>query len=432
MNPIIDCLRFQSHAEGVISGMTQLLSKHPGRFSRGVWPGYYRRARGVEIEDLDGNKYLDFSVGGIGATVLGYADPDVNAAVCRVIADGSASSFNAPEEVLLADRLLELHPWAQKARFARSGGEAMALAVRIARAATGKSTVVFCGYHGWHDWYLAANLSKSDNLGEHLIPGISPVGVPRQLAGSAIPFHFNDIQDFKRALTLAGDDLAAVVMEPMRNFSPERAFIDSIHEETERRNVPLVMDEISAGFRVCIGGMHRKLGYRPDLAVFAKALGNGFPISAVIGKTAVMEGALKTFISSTNWTERCGPAAALAVIDKFERMNVSEHLVSLGQRVKAGWQEIAARHRLAIEISGIDPMLHLRFQENHSQAAAFYTQEMLKRGFLAGSLFYAMYAHTFEQLDKFLENTDAVWRKIASGNYSLEGQPAENGFQRIN
>ncbi len=432
MNPIINCLRMQDHAEEVIPGMTQLLSKHPGRFSRGVWPGYYRRACGVEIEDLDGNKYLDFSVGGIGATVLGYADPDVNAAVCRAIADGSASSFNAPEEVLLADRLLELHPWAQRVRFARSGGEAMALAVRIARAATGKNTVIFCGYHGWQDWYLAANLSKSDSLGEHLIPGISPIGVPPQLAGTAIPFHFNDIQDFKHALAVAGNDLAAVVMEPMRNFPPDRAFIDTIHEETQRRKVPLVMDEISAGFRVCTGGMHRKLGYRPDMAVFAKALGNGFPISAVIGKANVMQGALKTFISSTNWTERTGPAAALAVIDKFERLNVSEHLVSLGQRVKAGWQEIAARHRLAIKISGIDPMLHLHFCENHSQATAFYTQEMLKRGFLAGSLFYAMHAHTPKQLEKFLENTDAVWQKIAAGNYSLEGQPAESGFQRIN
>ncbi|OPZ95132.1 MAG: 3-aminobutyryl-CoA aminotransferase [Planctomycetes bacterium ADurb.Bin412] len=356
----------------------------------------------------------------------------MDAAVLDAINKGTSCSLNCPEEVELADLLCELHPWAEKARFARTGGEAMAVAVRIARAHTGRDKIAFCGYHGWHDWYLAANLGTENALGEHLLPGLSPAGVPKCLAGTAFPFTYNRLDELEAIVAAQGRDLSAIVMEPIRNISPEPGFLEGVRGLACKAGAVLIVDEISAAFRMNSGGAHIVLGLEPDMAVFSKALGNGYPIAAVIGKGSIMDAAESTFISSTNWTERTGPAAALAVIDKFERLNVSEHLVSLGQRVKAGWQEIAARHRLAIKISGIDPMLHLHFCENHSQATAFYTQEMLKRGFLAGSLFYAMHAHTPKQLEKFLENTDAVWQKIAAGNYSLEGQPAESGFQRIN
>jgi len=429
---IVKSLEMQSRAAAVIPGMTQLLSKRPDRFSQGVWPGYFRRARGVEIEDLDGNRYLDFSIGGIGATVLGYADPDVNAAVLEVVNSGSASSLNGCEEVELAYQLLELHPWAQMARFARSGGEAIAVAVRIARAATRKEVIVFCGYHGWMDWYLAANIAKKDALDSMLIPGLSPAGVPASLGGTALPFKFNDIAGFDAAISAAGDNLAGIVMEPMRNYPPTPEFIAHLEATARHLHVPLVMDEVSAGFRICSGGMHKKLGYHPDMAVFAKAIGNGYPISAVIGKAEIMSAAQDSFITSTNWTERIGPAAALATIDKFCHVNASEHLVALGQKVKAGWLAIAKECGLEIEISGIDPMAHMTFKADNNRARAYYTQEMLKRGFLAGNLFYAMYAHTFEQVDRYLEETLPVWKKIATGNYTLEGKVAESGFSRLN
>ncbi len=433
-NEITKSLAMQRKAARLIPGMTQLLSKRPDMFSRGVWPGYFRKAKGVEIEDLDGNRYLDFSIGGIGATVLGYADDEVNAAVIRVITDGSASSLNAPEEVALAEKMIELHPWAEMARFARSGGEAMAMAVRIARAATGKDTVIFCGYHGWEDWYLAANIGTKNALGEHLIAGLQPNGVPRKLAGTAIPFHFNNIEDFNDAVQRAGKDLAAVVMEPTRNFMPEAEFMNTIHQTVHELKVPLIMDEISAGFRICCGGAHLKLGWQPDIAVFSKALGNGFPISAVIGKEWVMKAAQDSFISSTNWTERIGPAAALAMIEKFQREHVHRHLVMFGEKIEDGWKQIATRHHLDISISGIKPMQHFKFAENNNINRAYYTQEMAKRGFLAGVLCYAMYAHTLEQADRYLAATDEIWAEIAGGNIEpkLEGNPAVTGFQRIN
>ena len=203
-------LALQEKAARIIPGMTQLLSKRPDRYSRGVWPTYFKKAKGVEVVDLDDNHYLDFSMGGIGATVLGYADEDVNAAVKKVIDDGSATTLNPPEEVALAEKLLAIHPWADMARFARGGGEAMSIAVRIARVATKKDTVLFCGYHGWCDWYLAANLGKASALDDQWIAGLNPNGVPKGLTGTVIPFHVNDVADFRKAVDQAGDDLAAV------------------------------------------------------------------------------------------------------------------------------------------------------------------------------------------------------------------------------
>ena len=432
------CKELQKEAVELIPGMTQLLSKRPDRFSRGIWPTYFAQAKGVEVTDLDGNKYLDFSIGGIGATVLGYADEDVNKAVIDVINKGSATTLNPPEEVELAKKLIELHPWAQMARFARSGGEAMAVAVRIARVATKKDKIVFCGYHGWMDWYLAANLGKKEALDEHWIKGLNPNGVPKGLKDTAMPFLYNNIEDFNKAIEKAGDDLAAIVMEPIRNFEPTKEFIEAIHEMAKKKNIPLIIDEISAGFRICNGGAHLKLGFKPDIAVFSKALGNGFPISAVIGKKWVMQFAQEAFITSTNWTERVGNVAALAMINKFVKNDVSKHLVKIADMVWQGWQELAKKHDLKIHIGGFKPMIHFSFEQNHSTNIAYFTQEMLKKGFLASGGFYSMYAHKEEHVRKYLNAVDEVFADLSvliknnKVGEKLEGQIVQEGFGRIN
>ena len=432
------CDELQKEAVELIPGMTQLLSKRPDRFSRGIWPTYFAQAKGVEVTDLDGNKYLDFSIGGIGATVLGYADEDVNKAVIDVINKGSATTLNPPEEVELAKKLIELHPWAQMARFARSGGEAMAVAVRIARVATKKDKIVFCGYHGWMDWYLAANLGKKEALDEHWIKGLNPNGVPKGLKDTAIPFLYNNIEDFNKAIEKAGDDLAAIVMEPIRNFEPTKEFIEAIHEMAKKKNIPLIIDEISAGFRICNGGAHLKLGFKPDIAAFSKALGNGFPISAVIGKKWVMQFAQEAFITSTNWTERVGNVAALAMINKFVKNDVSKHLVKIADMVWQGWEELAKKHNLKIHIGGFKPMIHFGFEQNHSTNIAYFTQEMLKKGFLASGGFYSMYAHKEEHVRKYLNAVDEVFADLSvliknnKVGEKLEGQIVQEGFGRIN
>lgn len=426
----------QDKAVKLIPGMTQLLSKRPDRYCRGVWPTYFKEAHGIEVTDLDDNKYLDFSIGGIGATVLGYADPDVNDAVIKVINNGSASTLNPPEEVALAEKLIELHPWADMTRFARGGGEAMSIAVRIARVATGKDKIVFCGYHGWCDWYLAANLGKKEALDDQWISGLNPNGVPKGLTGTVIPFHYNDISDFNNAINEAGNDLAAIVMEPIRNYEPTQEFIDTINNMANEKHIPLIIDEVSAGFRICNGGAHLKLGFKPDIAVFSKALGNGFCSSAVIGKKWVMEFAQDAFITSTNWTERIGSVAALAMIDKFVKNNVSSHLLAISDKVWKVWETLAQKHNLKIHIGGFKPMIHFSFDENHFVNIAYFTQEMLKRGFLASGGFYSMYAHKFENVDKYAKAVDEVFANIsklgADVAKHLEGEPAQAGFGRIN
>jgi len=317
-----------------IPGGTQLLSKRPEMFLPEQWPAYYSRASGAEIWDMDGRRFVDMTIGGIGACVLGYADPNVDDAVREAIGRGVATSLNCPEEPALADLLCELHPWADMVRYLRCGGEAMAAGVRIARARTRKDKIVFCGYHGWHDWYLSANLAHGSQLDGHLLPGLDPAGVPRALAGTAIPFTYNDLAGLEKALAAAGDGLAAIVMEPIRAIEPAPGFLERVRDEAHRRQALLVFDEVSAGFRLNTGGAHLTLGVDPDIAVFAKAIGNGYPMAAVIGTGDAMQAAQGTFVSSTNWTERTGPAAALATLAKHRRLDVGPRLVK---------QDIASR-----------------------------------------------------------------------------------------
>lgn len=428
----------QERAKARIPGLTQLLSKRPDRFSYGVWPGYFSRAEGAFVWDLDGNRYLDMSIGGIGATVLGYQDADVDGAVREAIGRGVASSLNCPEEVELADLLCELHPWADMVRFARCGGEAMAVAVRIARAATGRDKVAICGYHGWHDWYLAANLGTENALGEHLISGLDPAGVPRVLAGTALPFSYNDATGLEAIVAAHGSDLAAIVMEPIRGLEPETGFLERVRKAADGCGAVLVIDEVSAGFRLACGGAHLVQNFVPDVAVFSKALGNGYPIAAVIGGSRVMEAAQRSFISSTNWTDRVGPTAALAMIRKFHRDRVHEHLVDVGTAVQQGWQSVAARNGIPIHVGGIAPLSHFSFEiEDPLATKAYFIQLMLDQGILASTSFYSMYAHTAQHVERYLDAVDRAFAQIATASSAgrlgaeLRGAPAAAGFKRL-
>ena len=337
-------LALQEHAKDRIPGLSQLLSKRPDLYSYGVWPGYFSKAKGVEVWDLDGNRYIDMSIGGIGANVLGYADPDVDQAVWKAMSNGTNSSLNCPEEVELADLLCELHPWAEKVRYARTGGEAMTVAVRIARAFTGRDKIAFCGYHGWHDWYLAANLGTENALGEHLLPGLDPVGVPKALMGTALPFRYNQLKELQSILQSNKNETAAIVIEPIRNEPPIPGFFEGVRRFASETGAVLIVDEISAAFRMNTGGAHLVMGLEPDVAVFSKAIGNGYPMAAIIGKSTVMDAAQRSFISSTYWTERIGPVAALATIKKHRMHDVGKHLMKIGQAVQNGWRELFEKH----------------------------------------------------------------------------------------
>jgi glutamate-1-semialdehyde 2,1-aminomutase len=436
---IKNSFHMQNRAKKRIPGMTQLLSKRPDMFSLGVWPGYFSKAKGAEVWDLDGNKYVDMSISGIGANVLGYADSDVDTAVKNAIANGTSCSLNCPEEVELAELLCELHPWAEMVRYARTGGEAMAIAVRIARAHTGKDKIAFCGYHGWHDWYLAANLGTANALGNHLISGLNPAGVPMGLKGTALPFRYNHLHELESIVASNKNELAAIVMEPIRNEKPQPGFLEGVRGLADEVKAVFIIDEISAGFRLNTGGAHFVIGdVVPDIAVFSKALGNGYPIAAVIGRADVMQAAQKTFISSTNWTERIGPTAAIAMIKKHRKVSAGEHLVWLGEQVQSGWKEMADKHGLAVKVGGMKPMSHFAFDYPLAQEMkAYFIQLMLEQGFLASNLYYAMYAHTEDHVRSYLEGVDTAFVVIARSieqddiDKKLIGKPSRVGFKRL-
>jgi glutamate-1-semialdehyde aminotransferase len=375
---------------------------------------------------------------GIGACSLGYADPDVNAAVKRSIDMGSMSTLNCQEEVQLAKMLTSLHPWAEMARFSRSGGEACSIAVRIARAATKKSKVLFCGYHGWHDWYLAANLEDPKNLDQQLLKGLSAEGVGSHMTGSAIPFSYNNLSQLNELLEKNDGDVAAIMMEPVRGTAPEAGFLEGVRNLANQFKVVLIFDEVTSGFRLNNGGVHMIYDVYPDLCVFGKALGNGFPISAVIGTGDVMSAAQSTFISSTFWTERVGFTAAIATLEKFAALKVWEHLQAAGEKVNEAWSDAATKTGVKIKISGIAPLTRIDFVSDYpALLQTLYTQEMLRRGYLAGSSIYSSYAYDDELLLSLPNVFEEVFTEIKAADEgdgcerALISEIKHTGFQRL-
>lgn len=422
-----------------IPGATQLFGKRAELYLPQRWPAYAAKGQGCRLWDLDGNEYRDFTMCGIGACVLGYADPDVNAAVARSLNAGNMTTLNCPEEVELADLLCELHPWAEMVRYARTGGEIMAMAVRIARAATGRNEIAFCGYHGWHDWYLAVNLAGEDALQGHLLPGLDPVGVPTCLAGTVHPFSYNNLSELEAIVRRRGDKLAAIVLEPVRNDGPEPGFLEGVRALASKSGAVLLLDEITSGWRMRTSGMHMVYEVEPDLATFAKTISNGIPMAAVIGRRDIMDAAQKTFISSAYWTERLGPAAALATLKKHRELDLGPILTRTGTTVQDGWQKAADAAGIKIGILGIPPVTNFVIQHDNPLALhTLFIQEMLRRGFLASDRFYPTFAHTARDVADYLQAVAESFAIVAVANASgtpekyLEGPVKMAGFKRLN
>jgi glutamate-1-semialdehyde 2,1-aminomutase len=423
-------------AKNVIAGGNSLLSKRPDMFLPEFWPSYFEKSKGIEVWDLDGNKYIDMTIMGIGTNVLGYANDEIDNKVIDTIRKGTTSTLNCPEEVALADKLIELHPWAEMVRYTRSGGEACAMAIRIARAASGKDGVAFCGYHGWHDWYLSANLADDKSLDGQLLPGLEPRGVPRGLKGNVIPFMYNDIESFRNIIS--NNDIGTIIMEPVRNHEPAKGFLEEIRSVASQKNIVLIFDEITSGFRRELGGIHKSYNVYPDMAVLGKALGNGYPIGTVIGKKSVMDYVQSTFISSTNWTERIGPVAALATIEIMQRDNIPMLIDEMGKYVSLCWKQLGIKCGLPITIEGIPALTHFSFDNQNNQLIkTFITQEMLKKGYLATNSLYVCRLHTKDVVDKYIEILEPVFLKIKkgieNGNLAsfLNGPICQSGFKRL-
>ena len=431
--------KLYKRAKRVIPGGNLLLSKRPEMFLPEKWPSYFSKSKGCKVWDLDGKEYTDMSIMGIGTNTLGYGHPEVDEAVIKAVKDGNMATFNCPEEVYLAEKLVELHPWADMVRFARAGGEINSISIRIARAYTGRDKIAICGYHGWHDWYLSTNLNNDKNLDGHLLPGLQPSGVPRGLAGTTLPFNYNDIEQLEQLIKENHGEIAAIKMEVSRNEGPKDDYLQKVRDLATENNIVLIFDECTSGFRETFGGLHKKYNIEPDIAIFAKALGNGYAISACIGRQRFMQAAQQTFISSTFWTERVGPTAALKTLEVMEREKSWETITQIGSNISNQWKNLADKYDLSINTWGLPALSGYTFNSpNALSYKTLITQEMLKKGYLAANSVYACTEHKQELVDGYFAELDpifAIIKECEDGldvNSLLEGPLCHSGFKRLN
>ena len=353
-------------AKKIIPGGNMLLSKRPEIFLPNKWPAYFKKAKDCFVTDLDNKKYLDMSLMGVGTCVLGYSNNYVDKAVIKNIKKGNMSSLNCEEEYLLSKKLLKLNKWADMVKFARTGGEANTIAVRIARASCNpkKQNIAICGYHGWHDWYLSANIKNKKNLDQHLLSGLSTKGVPNNLKGTIHPFNFNNIDELTKIVEK--ENIGIVKMEVYRSKPPSKDFLNAIKHLKLKHKFILIFDECTSGFRETYGGIHKKFNIFPDICVYGKALGNGFGITAIVGTKKVMDNAQKTFISSTFWTERVGPTAALKTLEIMEKTKSWETISRKGKNFKKKLTDLGLKYSLPLNVFGSDGIPAFNFDSKNN------------------------------------------------------------------
>jgi glutamate-1-semialdehyde aminotransferase len=293
---------------------------------------------------------------------------------------------------------------------------------------------MFSGYHGWNDWYLAANLADDANLDGQLMPGLKPNGVPRGLKGSSVPFDANSIDSLRMKIKNKENQIAAIIIEPARGEDAPPGFLKALRDLASEIGAVLIFDEITSGFRMCAGGIHRNYGIYPDMAVFAKSMANGYAMSAVLGIERVMQAAQSTFISSTNWTDRIGPSAALATIKKYQRNSAEKHLIHIGNQVKKIWQQAAKEYNFDLSITGLPTLAAFRFKHPNSVTlSTCYTIEMLKRGILSFRQFKPSLSHTAEHVEQCKKSVLEVFKILADMpvDFILETPLQHSGFQRL-
>ena len=423
-------------AKKLIPNGNHLLSKHPDLFLPNQWPEYYKKAKGIFVWDLNNKKYIDLCLMGVGTNILGYANRKIDNEVIKSIKNSNMSSLNNINEYYLARDLLKLHPWFAMAKFARTGAEANAIALRISRAYTGKENVAVCGYHGWHDWYLAANY-KNKSLDSHLFPNLKTEGVVKSLKKNIFSFEYNNFDQLKELIK--SKKIGTIFMEVSRTYKPKNDFLKKIRKLSQQKNIVLIFDECSSGFRECNGGLHKKLGVYPDMAMFGKALGNGYAITSILGKKNIMKSAENTFISSTFWTEGIGFVAGKATLKEFKRLKPWKEINRIGRYVKRNWLKIAKKNKIEIEVFGLDAMPGFKFKSKQNNLyKSFITQEFLKKNFLASNTIYICKDHDIKIINRYLLILDKVFAKIRNHQIRknkknlLKGPQAMMGMSRLN
>ena len=420
-----------NYAKTVIPGGTTLFSKRSELHLPNKWPAYFTKANKLNIWDLKGNKFLDMFFA-VGTSILGYKNNNIDKSVLKNINKGNLTTLNCPEEVLLAKQIIQHHPWSSMAKFTRGGGEANALAIRIARSNTKKKNVAFCGYHGWHDWYLSSNIGSKKNLDQHLMSGLNYEGIPENLKDTSFPFPYNDFEYLLKLIKKK--NIGIIKMEVMRNLEPQDNYLQKIRKICNEKKIILIFDECTSGYRENMGGIHLKYKINPDMAIFGKSLGSGYAINAIIGKKHIMKKAENTFVSSTFWGERIGYTAALSSIKEFKRLNVFKKIENNGKLIKSIWLDLSKKHNVPIKVKGRNCILSFEFFKNHTQRKTYLTQEMLKNKILATNLIYITIFHNKKNIKKYIKILEKVFSDISKKNIKniLKSKICFKPINRIN
>ena len=404
-------------SKNLIPGGNMMISKRPENILKKGWPAYFSKTKGCYVWDYENKKYLDFYLMGVGTNVLGYNNQLINKAVKKKIENGNISSLNNVEEVKLAEKLQKIDPWAETIQFARTGGDANSIAVRIARAYTNSSKIAICGYHGWHDWYLSANLNDKNNLNSHLFSNLKILGVPKELKKTVFPFMYNDFEFLKKIVIK--NKIKIIKMEVIRNEQPKKNFINKVYKFCKKNNIILIFDECTSGFRETFGGYYKKFSIVPDILIYGKALGNGYPITAVLSKKKFFETANNTFISSTFWSDGIGLTAALKTLDVMEKNKTWLVILKKGKYLKSRILELFRKYKIDGQIKGIKSILKITFKKDNIVKNKFISQEMLKNKILAGPIIYLSIAHTEKNIEKYLKNLDRILFEMKKNNKNL-------------
>ena len=446
MNPTVlqlsskfkESLRLYQQACELFPYGTQLFSRRPELGPFGQAPIYFSRAKHGHFWDVDGNEFVDTAMA-VGPVSLGYCYDPVDNAVKAQIDKGILGSINSPLEIELANMMVELVPCAEMVKICKTGGEADAIAVRIARGYTGKDVVLFCGYHGWHDWYLAANLQSQAMLDQHLMPGINPKGVPAVLAGTTIPFEFNNLDSLQEALNRHQGQVACIIMEATRFKHPNRGFLEGVRQLADEHECVLIFDEVVTGFRIAPGGAQEYYQVTPDLATFAKAIANGYPLAAVAGKAKIMASQRDNFISSTYWSDTIGLAAGMATIKEIKEKPVIATIGSMGRKLMEGLAALGHKYNITVALAGhgYDFTISFAYGDMSNKILTLFQQEMIGRGIYTNGMIYVCFSHTQEDVDKILAAAEETFvvlnRGIAQQEIDslLKCPPRQSGFRRL-
>lgn len=451
------------HAKRVIPLGVQDLAKLPDTKIPDLHPSYYTRASNIQITTLNGYKLLDFSTMASGNCILGYSDPDVDAAVHDSVERGNLTSLNNPHEVKLAEMLVDLHPWSSFAKFTKSESNALSIAVKIARHYTNKNKIMIIGNSSWHDNFMAANLQpiEMEVTGDiyYKYADMSTKGVLPETFDSAI--HINKYDDIAKTIKKEHSRIGAILIEPATDRPIPPLIFETIKTMTKQYNIVIIMNETRFGFRANSGGLHLLYDIEPDLAVFGSSISNGFGISAIIGRRKLMKYAENIYASETIWCDDIGIHAAIETINKHVEKDVGKHIRCIGRYFQGKLNRLGIKHNIPIKINGLPSLTQFDFDfpltsDNgykkyteygdggpyifgniNNLLRTLYIQMMLEKAILADTFFYPSYAHTFKHVDYYLKNIDSVFKEIMillenkNIHKVLISQPAKKSYQKI-